>query len=59
MSAHPYLEALVEHAQVSGGYRTRLLSGDEMLLASLELADIEGKTAASEAGASPAEAEPG
>ncbi len=42
-----------------GDFRTRLESGDEMLLASLELADIEGKTAASEAGASPAQAEPG
>ena len=42
-----------------GDFRTRLESGDEMLLASLELADIEGKTAAPEAGASPAQAEPG
>lgn len=42
-----------------GDFRTRLESGDEMLLASLELADIEGKAAASEAGASPAQAEPG
>ena len=42
-----------------GDFRTRLESGDEMLLASLELADIQANAAAAEAGASPAQAEPG
>ena len=42
-----------------GDFRTRLESGDEMLLASLELADIQANAAAAEAGASQAQAEPG